>query len=258
MERSRWQGLFHHPYPQCQFQLLAPAPPHAGNFTGGNLGVLARSKFLPCFANQSFAKPCTGSFVLSSLQKSKCHPGGWTGTFGTGSGSANHAFLIVVQAPPKRSKKEKSTKQKASDQVTALFKKNGWSPFPFQKKAWSAYAAGESGLIHAPTGTGKTYAAWAGPLIEWMEEHRASLCPSGHQDCGFFGSPPAGIGQGHHPFPSAIWSMDWICPGRSRSELGIPQGHQGKAKKTLSLLPGDHPGKPIPSPLLPRNQGSLF
>ncbi len=30
---------------------------------------------------------------------------------------------------------------------------------------WSAYARGESGLIHAPTGMGKTYAAWLGPLL---------------------------------------------------------------------------------------------
>ena len=28
---------------------------------------------------------------------------------------------------------------------------------------------GESGLIHAATGTGKTLAAWIGPLLEWME-----------------------------------------------------------------------------------------
>ena len=83
----------------------------------------------------------------------------------------------MVQAPPKRPLREKSTKQKASDQVTALFKKNGWTPFPFQKKAWSAYAKGQSGLIHAPTGTGKTYAAWAGPLIEWMEEHAGKQLP---------------------------------------------------------------------------------
>ncbi len=83
----------------------------------------------------------------------------------------------MVQALPKRSKKEKSTKQKPSDQVIDLFKKNGWSPFPFQKKSWSAYAAGESGLIHAPTGTGKTYAAWAGPLIEWMQEHSGKQLP---------------------------------------------------------------------------------
>lgn len=30
--------------------------------------------------------------------------------------------------------------------------------------------AGESGLIHAPTGTGKTYAVWMGPLLEYLEQ----------------------------------------------------------------------------------------
>ena len=28
--------------------------------------------------------------------------------------------------------------------------------------------AGESGLVHAATGTGKTLAAWWGPLLEWL------------------------------------------------------------------------------------------
>jgi ATP-dependent Lhr-like helicase len=41
----------------------------------------------------------------------------------------------------------------------------GYTPFPFQREVWSAYARGESGLIHAPTGMGKTYAAWLGPLV---------------------------------------------------------------------------------------------
>ncbi len=53
----------------------------------------------------------------------------------------------------------------------------GWSPFPFQREAWEAYRAGESGLIHAGTGTGKTYAAWLGPLLEWMETHEPDLRP---------------------------------------------------------------------------------
>ena len=44
------------------------------------------------------------------------------------------------------------------------FARRGWRPFDFQSAAWDAYAAGESGLIHAPTGIGKTYAAWLGPL----------------------------------------------------------------------------------------------
>ena len=47
----------------------------------------------------------------------------------------------------------------------AWFAAQGWSPFPFQEDVWAAYARGESGLIHAPTGMGKTYAAWLGPLL---------------------------------------------------------------------------------------------
>jgi ATP-dependent Lhr-like helicase len=50
------------------------------------------------------------------------------------------------------------------------FHSRGWEPFPFQREVWAAYLAGESGLIHAATGTGKTFAAWFGPLLEWQEE----------------------------------------------------------------------------------------
>src|SRR5574338_31574 len=51
------------------------------------------------------------------------------------------------------------------------FAGHGWTPFDFQHEAWAAYLAGESGLIHAPTGTGKTYAAWLGAVMEWIGEH---------------------------------------------------------------------------------------
>jgi ATP-dependent Lhr-like helicase len=62
--------------------------------------------------------------------------------------------------------------------VEAWFRSRGWEPFPFQREVWDAYLAGESGLIHAATGTGKTYAAWMGPLLEWMEEGPAPAAPS--------------------------------------------------------------------------------
>ena len=52
--------------------------------------------------------------------------------------------------------------------MNAWFASRGWKPFRFQREVWDAYANGESGLIHAATGTGKTYAAWLGPLLEWM------------------------------------------------------------------------------------------
>lgn len=50
----------------------------------------------------------------------------------------------------------------------------GWSPFEFQRRAWEAYRAGASGLVHAPTGMGKSYAVWLGPLAEWLEAGRDS------------------------------------------------------------------------------------
>lgn len=51
------------------------------------------------------------------------------------------------------------------------FKKKGWKPFPFQQEAWAAFRAGESGLVHAPTGLGKTYSVWGGPVLEWLEQN---------------------------------------------------------------------------------------
>jgi ATP-dependent Lhr-like helicase len=49
------------------------------------------------------------------------------------------------------------------------FNSLGYQPFPFQEEAWAQYRAGHSGLIHVPTGAGKTYAAYLGPLSELME-----------------------------------------------------------------------------------------
>ncbi len=52
------------------------------------------------------------------------------------------------------------------DATRAWFASQGFTPFPFQEAVWAAHAAGESGLIHAPTGMGKTYAALMGALAE--------------------------------------------------------------------------------------------
>ncbi len=58
----------------------------------------------------------------------------------------------------------------ASDRIDAWFASRGWSPFDFQRQVWEAYLRGESGMIHAATGTGKTYAAWLGPVAEALRE----------------------------------------------------------------------------------------
>ena len=61
--------------------------------------------------------------------------------------------------------------------IEAWFSQQGWTPMAFQRQAWNAYLAGESGLIQVPTGSGKTYAAVMGPIAEllaesgWSPEH---------------------------------------------------------------------------------------
>ena len=44
------------------------------------------------------------------------------------------------------------------------FAARGWQAFDFQREVWAAIAAGQSGLLHATTGAGKTYAVWLGAL----------------------------------------------------------------------------------------------
>ena len=68
------------------------------------------------------------------------------------------------------------------------FENKGWEPFAFQREAWAAYQQGFSGLVNAPTGSGKTYslllpillegmarpaAKKAGPLAIWITPIRA-------------------------------------------------------------------------------------
>ena len=52
-------------------------------------------------------------------------------------------------------------------QLERWFHERGWKPFKFQKDMWKAIANGESGLLHATTGAGKTYAVWLGALMDF-------------------------------------------------------------------------------------------
>jgi ATP-dependent Lhr-like helicase len=44
------------------------------------------------------------------------------------------------------------------------FAARGWKPFAFQQAVWRAVQDGDSGLLHATTGAGKTYAVWFAAL----------------------------------------------------------------------------------------------
>ena len=55
--------------------------------------------------------------------------------------------------------------------IRRCFKRHRRKTFAFQEQAWRAFLKGQHGLIHAPTGTGKTLAAFLGPAIEWLMEN---------------------------------------------------------------------------------------
>ncbi len=49
--------------------------------------------------------------------------------------------------------------------IARWFAARGWKVFAFQRAVWKAALAGQSGLLHANTGAGKTYAVWLAALL---------------------------------------------------------------------------------------------
>ena len=60
--------------------------------------------------------------------------------------------------------------------VEQWFKSQNWEVQAFQKQCWKAYSQGKSGMLHAPTGSGKTFALWGG-IVEEMS--RSKILPKG-------------------------------------------------------------------------------
>jgi ATP-dependent Lhr-like helicase len=58
---------------------------------------------------------------------------------------------------------------KPDDFAQKWFSAAGWKPFPFQKEVWTAVRRGQSGLLHASTGGGKTYAVWFAALNRFAQ-----------------------------------------------------------------------------------------
>jgi ATP-dependent helicase Lhr and Lhr-like helicase len=55
--------------------------------------------------------------------------------------------------------------------ATAWLAGRGWHAFPFQREVWRAVDEGRSGMLHATTGSGKTYAVWLGMLDALLRRH---------------------------------------------------------------------------------------
>jgi ATP-dependent Lhr-like helicase len=89
--------------------------------------------------------------------------------------------------------------------VTDWLAARGWQPFAFQQEVWSAIADGRSGLLHATTGSGKTYAVWLGILEGLLA--RPVEAP-GHAD-----ARPAGRATQRAQAPPL--SVLWLTPMRA-------------------------------------------
>ncbi len=79
--------------------------------------------------------------------------------------------------------------------IDTWFATRRWQPFEFQRAVWAAMAAGQSGLLHANTGSGKTYAVWWGALMRGLAmppgANAASVANKGTG--GTKGAPPLGV-----------------------------------------------------------------
>lgn len=93
--------------------------------------------------------------------------------------SATHPVTVPVTranaepalpAPPERADLQA--------RIEAWFDARHWQPFAFQREVWDACRRGESGLLHATTGSGKTYAVWLGALLRGGEPGARSAPPS--------------------------------------------------------------------------------
>ena len=71
--------------------------------------------------------------------------------------------LTIVQPP----------RMTAKTALARWFEERGWKAFKFQQDVWRAIDQGQSGLLHATTGSGKTYAVWLGILRQYMTPSRS-------------------------------------------------------------------------------------
>ncbi|MBS1563038.1 MAG: ligase-associated DNA damage response DEXH box helicase [Bacteroidetes bacterium] len=55
--------------------------------------------------------------------------------------------------------------------IHAWLEAKNFHAFAFQEEAWEHITRGESGLVNAPTGCGKTYAVFLGALIDFINRH---------------------------------------------------------------------------------------
>jgi len=122
----------------------------------------------------------------------------------------------------------------AARATAAWFAQRGWTPFAFQRQVWRAMAAGRSGLLHATTGAGKTYAVWLGALQAFADAVPVAEAPAASR---------------RRTVPTAPLTVLWITPMRALAAdtlaaLQVPlaamaAGHPGLARWSAGARTGD-------------------
>jgi ATP-dependent Lhr-like helicase len=94
---------------------------------------------------------------------------------------------------------------RTNDIAARWFDAQGWKPFKFQREVWQAVRRGVSGLLHATTGSGKTYAVWMAALNCYAQA--AEVAPS---------AAPASARPARRPGAAAPGlTVLWITPMRA-------------------------------------------
>lgn len=89
----------------------------------------------------------------------------------------NNAVSSLTVTEKKLNSKLASQKTEKFSLSHAWFLQHGWQPFPFQEQVWQAVSTGKSGMLHATTGAGKTYAVWMA-AIERFATKKLSAKPN--------------------------------------------------------------------------------
>lgn len=72
-------------------------------------------------------------------------------------------------------KKQKLKETRGYKVVTGWMATQNKYPFEFQEKTWMHMTEGNSGLVNAPTGCGKTYSVFLGAIIDFINRHEDYL-----------------------------------------------------------------------------------
>lgn len=125
----------------------------------------------------------------------------------------------------------------ARQALNGWFAEQGWKPFAFQKAVWAAVGRGESGLLHATTGAGKTYAVWIAALMAFSKPVQAKLA----------GVAPKNRAKPAPDKPQALTVL-WITPMRAlafdtvralQAPVDALAAQPGLAPWTIGLRTGD-------------------